>query len=158
MNKKMSLLIFSGEYDKALVALILANTAKEMNMDVSLFFAFWGLLLVRDPNKMSEEDKTTYEKMFASITPKNIEELPLSKMNLAGMGKKILTEMMEENDTPTLTDFLNGAINKGIALKACKLSCEVMGFTEDELLDEVKIVTAEDYLRDAMDADIQLFI
>lgn len=158
MNKKMSLLIFSGEYDKALVALILANTAKEMNMDVSLFFAFWGLLLVRDPNKMSEEDKTTYEKMFASITPKNIEELPLSKMNLAGMGKKILTEMMEENDTPTLTDFLNGAINKGIALKACKLSCEVMGFTEDELLDEVKIVTAEDYLRDAMNADIQLFI
>lgn len=158
MNKKMSLLVFSGEYDKALVSLILANTAKEMNMDVSLFFAFWGLLLIRDPNKMNEEDKTTYEKMFANMAPKTIEELPLSKMNLAGIGKKMLTEMMEENDTPTLTDFLNGAINKGISLQACKLSCEVMGFTEEELLEQVKIVTAEDYLKEAMDADIQLFI
>ncbi len=58
-------------------------------MDVTMFFAFWGgLLLIRDPDNMSEEDKTTYEKMFANMTPRNIEELPLSKMNFAGIGKK----------------------------------------------------------------------
>ncbi|MBZ2175808.1 DsrE/DsrF/DrsH-like family protein [Schnuerera sp. xch1] len=157
-NKKMNILIFSGEYDKALAALILANSAKEINIDVTIFFAFWGLLLIRNPNKMSEEDKSTYEKMFANMTPKSIEELPLSKMNFAGMGKKMLTEMMEENDTPTLTDFLNGVINKGITMQACKLSCEVMGFKKEELIDEVTIVTAEEYLKDAIDSDIQLFI
>jgi peroxiredoxin family protein len=158
MNKKMNILMFSGEYDKALAALILANSAKEMNIDVTIFFAFWGLLLIRDPKKMTEEDKSTYEKIFANMTPKDIEDLPLSKMNLAGLGKKMLLEMMEENHTPTLTDFLNGALNKGIKMQACKLSCEIMGFSKEELIEEVEIVTASDYLRDAMDSDIQLFI
>ncbi len=51
-----------------------------------------------------------------------------------------------------------GAINKGVEFKACKLSCEVMGFKEEELLKEVKIVTAKEYLVDAMDSNIQLFI
>lgn len=150
--------MFSGEYDKALAALILANSAKEINMDVTIFFAFWGLLLIRDPNNMSEEDKTAYEKMFASMTPKNIEELPLSKMNFAGIGKKMLVEMMEETDTPPLSAFLNGAIKKGVNMQACKLSCEVMGFKEEELIKEVKIVTAEEYLNNAMESNIQLFI
>lgn len=158
MNKKMNILMFSGEYDKALAALILANSAKEMDIDVTIFFAFWGLLLIRDPKKMTEEDKSTYERIFANMTPKGIEDLPLSKMNLAGLGKKMLLEMMEENHTPTLTDFLNGALNKGIKMQACKLSCEIMGFSKEELLEEVEIVTANDYLKDAMDSDIQLFI
>ena len=57
MNKKMNILMFSGEYDKALAALILANSAKEMNMDVTIFFAFWGLLLIRNPNKMLKRIK-----------------------------------------------------------------------------------------------------
>lgn len=158
MNKKINILMFSGEYDKALAALILANSAKEMNIDVTIFFAFWGLLLIRDPNKMSEEDKSTYEKIFANMTPRNIEDLPLSKMNLAGLGKKMLLEMLEENHAPTLTDFLNGALHKGIRMQACKLSCEIMGFKENELIDEVEIVTAKEYLKDAINSDIQLFI
>ncbi|NLY76926.1 MAG: sulfide reductase [Tissierellia bacterium] len=158
MNKKMNILMFSGDYDKALTALILANTAKEMDIEVTIFFAFWGLLLVRNPNSMSEEDKTAYEKMFANMTPRYLEDLPLSKMNFAGMGKKMLKEMMEDKEAPTLTDFLNGAIEKGIRMQACKLSCEIMGFKQNELLDNVEIVTAEDYLKDALESNIQLFI
>ncbi len=158
MDKKMNILMFSGEYDKALAGLILANSAKEMNMDVSIFFAFWGLLLVRKPNGSGEENKSTYEKIFANMVPKNVEGLPLSKMNFAGLGKKMLLEMMEENHAPTLTDFLKGALNKGIKMQACKLSCEIMGFSQEELLDQVEIVTAQEYLKDALEADIQLFI
>jgi len=158
MNKKMNILMFSGDYDKALAGLILANTAKEMDMDVTIFFAFWGLLLVRNPNNMSEEDKTSYEKIFTSMIPKGVEDLPLSKMNFAGIGKKMLKEMMEDKDAPTPTDFLQGAINKGIKMQACKLSCEIMGFKKEDLLDNVEIVTAKDYLKDALKSNIQLFI
>lgn len=158
MNKKMNLLIFSGEFDKALAALILANTGRQMGMDVTLFFTFWGLMLVRDPYKLSLDDKTLFEQMFGLVTPKGIEDLPLSKMNLAGIGKQMLLEMMEEEKTPTLTDFLNGAIKKGVKFYACKLSVEVMGFKEEELLPEVEIITAEQYLEDAIDSQIQLFI
>lgn len=158
MNKKMNLLIFSGEYDKALAALILANTGREMGMDVTLFFTFWGLMLVRDPGQLSLEDKTLFEQMFGLFTPQGVEDLPLSKMNLAGLGKQMLQGMMEDDKTPTLTDFLNGARKKGVKFYGCKLSVDVMGFKAEELLPEVEIITAQKYLEDAIDSQIQLFI
>lgn len=158
MNKKMNLLMFSGEYDKALAALILANTAREMDVDVTMFFAFWGLFLVRDPEKTRLEDKTLYEKLFGIVTPQGPEELPLSRMNMAGLGKQMLLEMMEDDKAPSLTDFLNGARKKGVKFYGCKLSVDVMGFKEDELLPEVQVITAKEYLGDALDSDLQLFI
>ncbi len=66
----MNLLMFSGDYDKAMAGLILANTARELDVDVTMFFAFWGLFLVRDPDKMTLEDKTIYEKIMGWMTPK----------------------------------------------------------------------------------------
>lgn len=158
MSEKMSILVFSGEYDKALAAFILANTAMEINVDVTMFFTFWGLTLVRNPDSIGGDDKTMSEKMMANMTARGIDEAPLSKMNMAGIGKKMLLGMMEDNDTPPIEAFLKGAINKGVKMKACKLSCEIMGFNEDELLPEVEIITAEDYLKDALDSKIQLFI
>lgn len=157
-NSKMSILMFSGDYDKALAALILANSARDLNIEVNMFFAFWGLFLVRDPNSIPEGEKTTMEKLFDNMAPKHIEDLPLSKMNFAGIGKKMLVDMMDEKDTPKLSDFLNGALKKGVNMKACKLSCEVMGIGEEELLKEVTIATAEDFIIEALNSDIQLFI
>ena len=156
--RKLSLIMFSGDYDKALAGLILANSAKELDMEVSMFFAFWGLLLVREPNKTTEEDKTVLEKLMGSMTAKGIEELPLSKMNFSGMGKKMLEAMMKEEGTPSLSKFLEGARKKGVNFYGCKLSVEVMGFKKDELLPELKIIEAKDYLKDALESDIQLFI
>ncbi len=158
MNKKMNILMFSGDYDKALAALVLANSARELEVDVTMFFAFWGLFLVRDPEKGSSDDKSLYERMFGMVTPKGPEQLPLSKMNMAGLGKHMLLEMMEDDKTPSLTDFLNGARKKGVTFYGCKLSVDVMGFKEDELLPEVKVITAKEYLVDALASDIQLFI
>jgi len=157
-KKKLSLILFSGDYDKALAALILANSAREMNMTVNIFFAFWGLCLIRDPDKMPLEEKTAFEKMFGMVAPKGPDELPLSRMNMAGLGKAMLQEMMEEQDAPDLNAFLKGAQKKGVNFFACKLSVEVMGFEPEELLSEVKVITAREYLQDAMDADIELFI
>jgi len=65
---------------------------------------------------------------------------------------------MEEQDAPDLNAFLKGAQKKGVNFFACKLSVEVMGFEPEELLSEVKVITAREYLQDAMDADIELFI
>jgi Uncharacterized conserved protein len=150
--------MFSGDFDKALAALVLANSAREMEVEVTMFFAFWGLFLVRDPDKAASNDKTTYEKMFGMMTPKGPEELPLSRMNMAGLGKQMLLDMMEDDKAPSLTDFLNGARKKGVKFYGCKLSVDVMGFKEEELIPEVEIITAKEYLKDALESDMQLFI
>jgi len=66
--------------------------------------------------------------------------------------------MMEDHDTPDLTAFLKGAQKKGVNFYACKLSVEVMGYKLEEFLPDVKEQTANEYLADALEADIQLFI
>jgi peroxiredoxin family protein len=154
----MNLLMFSGEYDKAMAALILANTAREMNVEVTMFFAFWGLCLLREPEKVTMDDKTIYEKMLGAMTPKGAEDLPLSKMNFSGIGKEMMLEMIEDNEAPRLIDFLNGARKKGVRFCGCKLSMEIMGFKEEELIPELEVIDAKAYLKDALESDMQLFI
>lgn len=158
MAKKMNLIMFSGDYDKAMAGLILANSAREMDVEVTMFFAFWGLFLVRDPDKLTLEDKTVYEKIMSWMTPKGPEELPLSKMNFSGLGKLMLNEMIEDNEAPKLIHFLKGARKKNVKFYGCKLSVEIMGFKPEEFIPELEIVDAKTYLSDALESDIQLFI
>ncbi len=127
-------------------------------MTVTIFCAFWGLLILRDPERLSLEDKGAYEKMFASFTPAEAEKLPLSKMNMAGIGKSMLINMMDQKDTPHLRDFLEGARKKGVRFCACKLSLEIMGFKTEELLPDIEVIDVYAYLEDAAHAGIQLFI
>jgi len=157
-NRHLNILLFSGDYDKCLAAFILANGAREKGMTVTIFCAFWGLLILRDPERLSLEDKGTYEKMFASFTPAEAEKLPLSKMNMAGIGKGMLLNMMDEKDTPHLRDFLEGARKKEVRFCACKLSLEIMGFKTEELLPDIEVIDVYAYLEDAAQAGIQLFI
>ena len=157
-GQRINLLMFSGEYDKALAALIIANSAKEMGIDVTMFFAFWGLLLLRNPEVQESNNKNTYEKMFSSLTPGEAEALPLSKMNYGGIGKQMLMEMMKAKNAPTLDDFLQGARHKGVNFYACRLSLEIMGFKPEELFPEVKVVDVKEYLKDALNSNLQLFI
>ena len=127
-------------------------------MTVTVFCAFWGLLILRDPEKLSLEDKGIYERMFASFTPSGAEKLPLSKMNMAGIGKSMLLNMMDEKDTPHLRDFLEGARKKEVRFCACKLSMEIMGFKPEELQPGIEVMNVYSYLDDAANAGIQLFI
>jgi peroxiredoxin family protein len=158
LAKKVNLLVFSGDYDKAFAALIIANGARNMNMDVSMFFAFWGLFLLRDPGKTDNEDKTAYEQMFGAIAPKGPEDLGLSKMNFIGIGKAMMKEMMKDDEAPSLTKLFEGAKKRNVKFYACKLSMEVMGFKKEELIPEVEVMDVTQYLNDATEADLQLFI
>lgn len=158
LKKKINILMFSGEYDKALAALILADSAIEIGMDVTMFFAFWGLMLLRDPNSKISDDKDAFERIFGAVTPKGPEELPLSRMNMSGLGKKMLVRMMKDVDSPSLRDLLTEAQKKGVKFYGCKLSVDVMGFKQEEMLPCLQIIDAKEYLKDAAESDIQLFI
>ncbi|MFT9498073.1 DsrE/DsrF/DrsH-like family protein [Anaerosolibacter sp.] len=158
MSKKMTLLMFSGDYDKALAAFIMANAAREMDVEVTMFFAFWGLCILRSPEHMTTEDKTSFEKMFGMMTPKGPEDLPLSKMNFSGIGKQMLIEMMDDDQAPHLTAFVEGARKKGVKFCGCKLSMEVMGLKKEELIPELEVASAHTFIQEALASDIQLFI
>jgi peroxiredoxin family protein len=156
--RHLNILLFSADYDKCLAAFILANGAREMDMEVTIFCAFWGLLVLREDHRVSPKNKDLYEKMFAAMTPSNVEDLPLSKMNFAGIGKSMLVNMMDNQEALHLSDFLKGARHKGVRFCACKLSMEIMGFTEDELISDIEVADVKVYLQNAAKADINFFI
>jgi peroxiredoxin family protein len=158
MGQRINLLVFSGDYDKLYAALLIANGARDMDMDVSMFFAFWGLLVMRDPERMDSEGKSAYEKMFGAVTPKGPEDLSLSRMNMMGIGKSMMLDMMKEDNAPSLKDLLDGARKNKVKFYGCKLSVEVMGFKKEELLPELEIVDVKAYIQDAVNSDMQLFI
>ncbi|NLO25390.1 MAG: sulfide reductase [Clostridiales bacterium] len=158
MNKKINLLLFSGDFDKIYAALLIANGARDMGMEVSIFFAFWGLLVVRDPEKLTGEGKSAYEKMFGAMTPKGPEDLGLSRMNMMGMGKSMMLEMMKDDNAPSLQRLLDGARKNKVKFYGCKLSTDVMGFKKEEMLPELEIVDVKAYIEDAVNSDMQLFI
>lgn len=157
-NKKINLLVFSGDYDKALAALIIANGARQIGIEVTMFFAFWGLLILRQPNKNNLSNKTFFEKLFGLFTPKGPESLYLSRMNMFGIGLNMLKTMMRQKGKPMLSDFLKGARKKNVKFYACKLSVEVMGFDKSELIPEAEVIEVTEYLKDALDSQLQLFV
>jgi peroxiredoxin family protein len=158
MGKKVNLLVFSGDYDKLYAALLIANGARDMDMEVSMFFAFWGLLVMRDPERMDSEGKNAYEKMFGAMTPKGPEDLGLSRMNMMGIGKSMMLDMIKDENAPSLKKLLDGARKNKVKFYGCKLSTEVMGFKKEELLPELEIVDVKAYIGDAVQSDMQLFI
>ena len=158
MGKRINLLVFSGDYDKLYAALLIANGARDMGMEVSMFFAFWGLFAVRDPERMNGEEKSAYEKMFGAVTPKGPEELELSRMNMMGAGKSMMLEMIKDDNAPSLTKLLDGARKNNVKFYGCKLSTEVMGFKKEEMLPELEIVDVKAYIGDAVQADMQLLV
>ena len=70
----------------------------------------------------------------------------------------MLLKMMDDNQAPHLGEFLAGARKNGVRFCACKLSMEIMGFKSEELIDDVEVIEVYDYLKDALQADMQLFI
>jgi peroxiredoxin family protein len=113
---------------------------------------------MRDPERMDSEGKSAYEKMFGAVTPKGPEDLSLSRMNMMGIGKSMMLDMMKEDNAPSLKDLLDGARKNKVKFYGCKLSVEVMGFKQEELLPELEIVDVKAYIQDAVNSDMQLFI
>jgi len=157
MKEKFSIIFFSGTLDKALAMLFLATTAASMNMEVNVFFTFWGLSFIR--KKKSFKNKNFLQKVFSILLPANKEKLPLSMFQMFGVGPKAMKFLMKQTKTPSITELFDLAKSLGVNFYACSTSCSFMGLTREDLVDEVKdIVGAAYFLQQAKDSKITLFI
>ncbi len=67
---KKTIIVFSGDYDKAMAAFIIANGAAAMGDDVTMFFTFWGRTLLRRPEKVRVKGKSRLQSMFGMMMPR----------------------------------------------------------------------------------------
>ena len=154
-NKTM--VVFSGELDKALASFIIANGAVAMGKKVTMFFTFWGLNILRKPEKVSVK-KSLIDSMFGFMMPRGSKRLKLSNMNMMGMGGKMIRRIMKNKNISSLEDLIKLALDSGVEIVACSMTMDLMGLKQEELIDGIKIGGVGYYLGEAEEANVNLFI
>ena len=154
-NSNMTMVVFSGDLDKAIAAFIIANGALTMGKKVTMFFTFWGLSILKKKNLAK---KSFIEKMFTMMLPKNSQDLPVSKMNFFGIGAKMIRSVMKKKNIMSLEELIKKAIDSGVNITACTMSMDVMGISEEELIDGINYGGVGQYLGEAEKSNNNLFI
>ena len=152
-----NIIVFSGDLDKAIASFIIANASAAMGRKVTMFFTFWGLNILRKPEKVSVK-KDFMSRMFGSMMPRGAKKLSLSKMNMGGMGAAMIRNVMKNKNVDSLEDLIKAAMANGVELVACSMSMDVMGLKIEELIDGVKMGGAAAMLANAEESDMSLFI
>lgn len=152
-----SMVVFSGDLDKAIATFIIANGAAAMGRKVTLFFTFWGLNILRKPQKISVK-KNFIEKMFGAMMPRGTKKLGLSRMNMGGMGAKMIRSLMKKKNVLSLDELIDSAMKSGVKIIACQMSMDLMGIHKEELIDGVEIGGVATFLGSAETSDTNLFI
>lgn len=156
-NEDKTLVVFSGDLDKAIASFIIANGAASMGRKVTMFFTFWGLNILRRHERVNVK-KALMDRMFGFMMPRGSQRLKLSKMNMAGMGPRMIRNVMKNKNISSLEDLIRAAMDSGIRIVACNMSMDVMGITRDELIDGVEVGGVASYLGAAEESNVNLFI
>ncbi|MEK3872170.1 MULTISPECIES: FAD-dependent oxidoreductase [unclassified Paenibacillus] len=152
-----TMVVFSGDLDKAIASFIIANGAAASGKKVTLFFTFWGLNILRKPEKVPV-NKSFIGRMFGAMMPRGSRKLALSRMNMMGMGAKMIRGVMQKGNVSSLEELMDTAISQGVEIVACQMSMDLMGIAKEELIDGVKIGGVGYYLGKADQSGINLFI
>lgn len=149
--------VFSGDLDKTIAAFIMANGAAAMGRKVTIFFTFWGLNILRRPEKVSVK-KAFIEKMFGAMMPRGTKKLGLSRMNMGGLGAKMIRAIMKDKGVSSLEELIENALDHGVRLVACQMSMDIMGIKKEELIDGVELGGVSTFLGSGEQSDMSLFI
>ncbi len=157
-KEKMSIVVFSGELDRALAAFILATTGASMGMEVKMFFTFWGLNIIKK-NEGSLKSKGIMRKMLNIMNRGGSKRLKMSKFHMFGMGTWMMKRLMKEVNMPSLEELIIMAHQMGVKLIPCSTTCGVMGLAEDSFRPEAEpIAGAAYFLNEARESKVTLFI
>ena len=155
---KLTIVMFSGDLDKALAGFIMATTGASMGMDVTIFFTFFGLNIIKR-NEGSIKSKGLIRKMFNIINRGGSKRLTLSKFNFLGLGPWLIGKLMKQTHTPSLDEMITMAQEMGVKLIPCSTSCGIFGVPEDAFRDGVmSLAGAAYFLNEARQSKVTLFI
>ena len=152
-----AMVLFSNDLDKALAALIIATGMAAAGMQVSIFFTFWGLSVLRK-NPGPAVKKSLLNTMFGWMLPKGAQKLALSKMHMAGMGTAMMKHVMAGQNVATLPEMLQNARAMGVKFIACDMAMGVMGITREELIDVDEVAGVATFIARAKESGPTLFI
>ena len=157
-KEKLTIVVFSGELDKALSAFIIATTGASMGMDVTMFFTFWGLNILKK-NEGPAGGKGLMRKMLNIMNRGGTRRLKLSKFHMFGLGTAMMKKFMKESHVPSIEEFIGMAKGMGVKMIPCSTTCSVMGIEEGAFREEVgSLAGAAFFLNEARQSKVTMFI
>ncbi len=157
LGQNKTMVIFSGDLDKAIAGCIIANGVIASGHQVSMFFTFWGLNLLRK-NESVPVKKNLVEKMFGWMMPRGTEKAKLSQMHMAGLGTAMIKGIMKKKNVDSLPEMLQTAIDNGVRIQACQMSMDLMGIKRQELIDGIEVVGVATMLASSDESNAVIFI
>ena len=156
IEDRLAMVIFSGDLDKAIAAFIIASGAAALGLEVSMFFTFWGINIIKKERQY--QDKNLLEKGFTAMMPKNSKNLPLSQMNYFGMGTKLIRKVMKEKGIASIEELIKVSQELGVRLVSCTMSQELLGINKKELMEGTEDGDVATFLGDTSRAKATIFI
>jgi len=138
-SKKLSIISFSGDFDKLTAVFTLATGAAAVGYEVNLFFTFWGLDAIKLKQGRSPVGKGFLPKMFGLFMG-GLKSAPVSRPNFGGISPTIFRHLMRKNNVATLEELVDAAKVLGINFYACEMAMQILGIGKQDLIPEVKDV------------------
>ncbi|MFC2167930.1 DsrE/DsrF/DrsH-like family protein [Acidobacteriota bacterium] len=155
-RKKASLVVMSGDMDKLFGAFIIATSAAAANMEVTMFFTFWGLRALK---KKVSTGKSLFGRMLGMMYGGDLLRATPSKMKFFGIGRWMFKKMMKAKNVASLPELRQAAIDLDVKLYGCQMSMDVMEIPREKMIDEVTgCVGAAFFVDQAQQSDFSLFI
>jgi peroxiredoxin family protein len=156
--EKVTIVLLSGDLDRAMAAFIIATGAAAMGMQVTMFFTFWGLNTIRRKGATSSA-KDWLRRMFGILNKGGAESLPLSRFHFGGLGTKMMQKVMKQNRMPGVPELMRMAVDLGVRFIACTTTMGLMGITKDTLIEGIdQYAGVTTYLAEAKQGSVNLFI
>jgi peroxiredoxin family protein/TusA-related sulfurtransferase len=154
---KKTFVVFSGDLDKVMAAFVIANGALAMGSEVTMFFTFWGLNVLRKDGPQAA-GKGVLDRMFGMMMPKGPSALKLSNLHMLGMGTAMMKHVMRTKRVESLPELIAAARAGGAKMVACTMSMDVMGMKREELIDGIELGGVAAFLGEADQSNATLFI
>lgn len=155
-NKKMTIIASKGSLDMAYPPLILATTAAAMDVDVTIFFTFYGLEMIKKGN--ADNLKVSPLGNPALPMPMPVPTLVSSLPGMETVATAMMKAMFKKHGVASIQQLLDMAKESGVKLIACQMTMDVMGIKQSDIIDGVEFAGAAAWLDLAADADINLFV
>ena len=156
-QENATIVLFSGELDKVLASMIIAQGAAMQGKKVTIFSTFWGLNALRKSSAVNVK-KNFIEKMFGFMMPRGAQEMPLSSMNMMGIGPAMIKGIMKSKNVDDINTMIKSAMDLGVRFVACTMSMDLMGIKQEELIDGVELGGVATYISKNENAGLTLFI
>jgi peroxiredoxin family protein len=152
-NRKIAFICSKGNLDMAYPALVMGWAALGNGIDVTIFFTFWGMDMIRklriDHLEIAPVANTSMKMSMMGVNTGNL-GIPNIMGIIPGMtafATKLMKSKMEKLEVPPVNEYLQMLVDAGAKLYACKMSVDMFDLKKEDFIDGViDIVTAGDFM------------